>query len=138
MPGLTFSNELISRDEGQHTDFACLLYSMISNKLSKEEFEEIIREAVIIEKEFILESLSCRLIGMNNDLMSDYIEFVSDRLCNQLGYGAIYNTENPFDFMELISLRPKSNFFEVRVGEYAKKGMSENKEGDDFLLSDSF
>jgi ribonucleoside-diphosphate reductase beta chain len=138
MPGLTFSNELISRDEGQHTDFACLLYSMISNKLSREEFEDIIKEAVEIEKEFILESLSCRLIGMNNELMSDYIEFVSDRLCNQLGYDKIYNTSNPFDFMELISLRPKSNFFEVRVGEYAKKGMSENKEGDDFLLSDSF
>ena len=116
MPGLTFSNELISRDEGLHTDFAVLLYSMIHNKLSEEIIYEMFREAVKIEKEFIIESIPCNLIGMNSELMSQYIEFVADRLLTQLNYEKIWNTENPFDFMELISLRPKSNFFEVRVG----------------------
>jgi ribonucleoside-diphosphate reductase beta chain len=136
MPGLTFSNELISRDEGQHTDFAVLLYSMINNKLTFNELEDMIREAVEIEKEFIIDILPCKLIGMNSVLMSQYIEFVADRLVNQLGYPKIWGTSNPFDFMELISLRPKSNFFEVRVGEYKKSGIGEEKT--DFCLSQSF
>ena len=119
MPGLTFSNELISRDEGLHTQFACLLYSMLDNKLSKEIVYEIIIDAVNIEKEFIIDSLPCRLIGMNSDMMSEYIEFVADRLLLQLGYNKIYNTENPFQFMELISLENKTNFFEKRVAEYS-------------------
>lgn len=119
MPGLTFSNELISRDEGMHTDFACLLYSMIEKKLSKEIFYSIIQEAVDIEKEFIVHSLSCKLIGMNCEMMIEYIEFVADRLILQLGYDKIYNTENPFQFMELISLENKTNFFEKRVAEYS-------------------
>jgi ribonucleoside-diphosphate reductase beta chain len=119
MPGLTFSNELISRDEGMHTDFAVLLYSMLENKLSENLIHEIISEAVIIEKEFILESIPCDLIGMNSDRMSQYIEFVADRLLVQLGYTKLYNTSNPFDFMELISLDNKTNFFEKRVSEYS-------------------
>ena len=119
MPGLTFSNELISRDEGMHTDFAVLLYSMLENKLSESLIHEIISEAVIIEKEFILESIPCDLIGMNSDRMSQYIEFVADRLLVQLGYTKLYNTSNPFDFMELISLDNKTNFFEKRVSEYS-------------------
>ena len=134
MAGLTFSNELISRDEGLHTDFACLLYSKINNKLSIENFNNIIKEAVNIEIEFITKSLPCKLIGMNSNLMKNYIEFVADRLCNQLGYKKIYNTKNPFDFMELISLRPKSNFFEVRVGEYIKTDVNKN----DFNSNDYF
>lgn len=133
MPGLTFSNELISRDEGQHTDFAVLLYSMLQNKLSYPEIEDMIREAVSIEKEFIIDSLPCKLIGMNASLMSTYIEFVADRLVNQLGYPKIWGSENPFEFMELISLRPKSNFFEVRVGEYQKAGVGEGEEEFGFL-----
>jgi len=121
MPGLTFSNELISKDEGMHCEFACLLYNdFIKNKLDEETVHQIFEEAVEIEKEFITESISCNMIGMNAELMKQYIEFVSDRLLSQLGYGKIWNSDNPFDFMELISLRPKSNFFEVRVGEYAK------------------
>ena len=103
MPGLTSSNELISRDEGLHTDFAVLLYSMLFEKLPEETIHSIIQEAVEIEKEFIIESIPCRLIGMNSDLMSQYIEFVADRLIVQLGYSKIYNTANPFDFMEMIS-----------------------------------
>jgi len=134
MAGLTFSNELISRDEGLHTDFACLLYSKINNKLSIENFNNILKEAVNIEIEFITKSLPCKLIGMNSNLMKNYIEFVADRLCNQLGYKKIYNTQNPFDFMELISLRPKSNFFEVRVGEYIKTDVNKN----DFNSNDYF
>jgi len=134
MAGLTFSNELISRDEGLHTDFACLLYSKINNKLSIENFNNILKEAVNIEIEFITKSLPCKLIGMNSNLMKNYIEFVADRLCNQLGYKKIYNTKNPFDFMELISLRPKSNFFEVRVGEYIKTDVNKN----DFNSNDYF
>lgn len=128
MPGLTFSNELISKDEGTHCYFACLLYSYIKNKIKPEIIYEIIKEAVIIEKEFITESIPCALIGMNADMMKQYIEFVSDRLLVQLGYEKIWNTSNPFDFMEMISLRPKSNFFEIRVGEYAKSTISENNE----------
>ena len=119
MPGLSFSNELISRDEALHCEFAVLLYSKMINKLKKEKIYEIIKEAVEIEKEFICEALPCRLIGMNSELMSQYIEFVSDRLILQLGYNKIFNTANPFDFMELISLEGKSNFFEKKVSEYA-------------------
>ena len=120
MPGLTFSNELISRDEGMHTDFAVSLYKMLENKLSQNEIYELIIEALQIEKEFILEALPCSLIGMNSELMGQYLEFVADRLIIQLGYEPYWNTGNPFEFMELISLRPKSNFFENRVGEYRK------------------
>lgn len=138
MPGLTFSNELISRDEGQHTDFACLLYSMVIDKLDISEVYELFNEAVEIEKEFILDSLSCRLIGMNSVLMGQYIEFVADRLLNQLGYEKLYGSKNPFSFMELISLRPKSNFFEVRVGEYVKAKVGTNEELNNFEISDDF
>ena len=119
MPGLTFSNELISRDEALHTEFAIMLYKKLTKKLSKKKVIEIIKEAVDIEKEFICDALPCRLISMNSKLMSEYIEFVADRLIVQLGYDAIYNTPNPFDFMELISIEGKTNFFEKRVGEYA-------------------
>jgi len=119
LPGLTFSNELISRDEALHTEFAILLYSKLNNKLTETQFKTIIIEAVDIEKEFICDALSCNLIGMNKKLMSQYIEFVSDRLAVQLGYSKIYNASNPFDFMELISIEGKTNFFEKRVGEYA-------------------
>ena len=119
MPGLTFSNELISRDEGMHTDFAVLLYSKLENKLDKKIIYEIIKDAVEIEKEFINDSISCAMIGMNVKLMSEYIEFVADRLTYQLGYPKIFNTKNPFDFMQLISMENKTNFFEKRVGEYS-------------------
>ena len=119
MPGLTFSNELISRDEALHTEFAVLLYNKLTKKLPKAKIVEVIKEAVEIEKEFICEALPCRLIGMNAGLMSQYIEFVADRLALQLGIQEIYNTANPFEFMEMISLEGKTNFFEKRVGEYA-------------------
>ena len=119
MPGLTFSNELISRDEALHTEFAVLLYNKLNKKLDKKRINEIIKEAVDIEKEFICDALPCRLIGMNSELMSQYIEFVADRLIVQLGYDKIYNTSNPFNFMEMISIEGKTNFFEKRVGEYA-------------------
>lgn len=125
MPGLTFSNELISRDEGLHTDFACLLYERhLVEKLSQARIEEIICEAVKIEKEFVCGALPVRLIGMNHDLMSQYIEFVADRLLDALGHEKVYNTKNPFDFMEMISLQGKTNFFEKRVGEYQKAGVN--------------
>jgi len=123
MPGLTFSNELISRDEGLHCEFACLLYSMLSQKLSKEEVNHIITDAVEIEKEFITEALPVNLIGMNAKLMSQYIEFVADRWLVELGYDKVYNATNPFDFMEMISLQGKTNFFEKRVGDYQKSGV---------------
>jgi ribonucleoside-diphosphate reductase subunit M2 len=119
MPGLTFSNELISRDEALHTEFAALLYTKLTKKIQKHRVYDIVKEAVEIEKEFISEALPCRLIGMNAKLMSQYIEFVADRLLLQLGYDKIYNASNPFDFMEMISLAGKTNFFERRVGEYA-------------------
>jgi ribonucleotide reductase beta subunit family protein with ferritin-like domain len=119
MPGLCHSNELISRDEGLHTEFAVLVYSMLVDKPSKETVVEIIKEAVELEKEFITESLPCALIGMNQKLMKQYIEYVSDRLLLMLGLEKIYNVENPFDWMELISVQGKTNFFEKRVGEYA-------------------
>ena len=119
MPGLTFSNELISRDEALHTEFAILLYKKLLNPLSAAKVTDIIRQAVTIEQEFICEALPCRLIGMNAPQMAKYIEFVADRLAVQLGYPSIYSTANPFDFMELISIEGKTNFFEKRVGEYA-------------------
>jgi ribonucleotide reductase beta subunit family protein with ferritin-like domain len=126
LPGLTFSNELISKDEAMHCELAILLYSKIKNKINEKRIEEIFKEAVEIEKEFITDSIPCHMIGMNADLMKQYIEFVSDRLLVQLGYNKIWNTKNPFEWMELISLRPKSNFFELRVGEYSKSKLSEN------------
>jgi ribonucleotide reductase beta subunit family protein with ferritin-like domain len=119
MPGLTFSNELISRDEALHTEFAILLYSKIQRKLPKKKIHDIIKDAVEIEKEFITEAIPCRLIGMNSKLMCQYIEFVADRLVVQLGYDKIYNSANPFDFMELISMESKVNFFERTNSEYA-------------------
>lgn len=119
MPGLTFSNELISRDEGMHTELACLVYKKLLNKLDKETIYNIVREAVQIEKEFIIDALPCRLIGMNSDLMSQYIEFVADRIIVQLGYKKIYNKTNPFTFMELISLEQKGNFFETKISAYS-------------------
>lgn len=119
LPGLTFSNELISRDEALHTEFAVLLYNKLQKKLTKKRIHEIISEAVEIEKEFITESIPCRMIGMNAKLMCQYIEFVADRLCVQLGYDKIFNSTNPFDFMELISVETKVNFFERTNSEYA-------------------
>tara|TARA_Y100000991_G_scaffold214806_1_gene203426 strand:- start:555 stop:1556 length:1002 start_codon:yes stop_codon:yes gene_type:complete len=119
MPGLTFSNELISKDEGLHTDFAVCLYKLLENKLNKNIVHMIINDAVIIEKKFINDSIPCAMIGMNSKLMSDYIEFVADRLIYQLGYPKLYNTENPFEFMQFISMENKTNFFEKRVGEYS-------------------
>ena len=123
MKGLAHSNELISRDEGLHTDFACLLYSMLETKLSKEEIYNIICDAVEVEKEFVTDSLPVSLIGMNAELMSRYIEFVADRLLVALDYPKVYNVENPFPFMEMISLNGKTNFFERRVSEYTKPGV---------------
>lgn len=123
MPGLTFSNELISRDEGMHCEFACLLYSMLETKLSEEQVHGIIRDAVEIEKEFVTDALPVNLIGMNAKLMQQYIEFVADRWVGELGYNKIYNATNPFDFMEMISLQGKTNFFEKRVGDYQKSGV---------------
>ena len=119
MPGLTFSNELISRDEALHTEFAVLLYNKLEKKLSKKKIKEIISEAVEIEKEFICDALPCRLIGINSNMMGQYIEFMGDRLAVQLGNEKIYNASNPFDFMEMISLESKTNFFESRVSDYA-------------------
>ena len=123
LPGLTFSNELISRDEGLHCDFACLLYSYLQSPLSVERVHQIIGNAVIIEKEFISEALPVELIGMNSKLMCQYIEFCADRLIFSLGYPKIYNASNPFDWMELISMQGKTNFFEKRVGDYQKAGV---------------
>ena len=136
MPGLTFSNELISRDEALHCEFAILLYSKLVKKIDKARIHELIKEAVDIEIEFICDALPCRLIGMNSELMTQYIQFVADRLCVQLGYKKIYNVVNPFDFMELISLEGKTNFFEKRNDSYAlaNKTVSE----DVFILSDDF
>jgi ribonucleoside-diphosphate reductase subunit M2 len=128
MPGLTFSNELISRDEALHTEFAVLLYNKLQKKMTKSRIYEIIKEAVDIETEFICEALPCRLIGMNAQLMTQYIQFVADRLCLQLGYDKIYSVANPFDFMELISLESKTNFFEKRVDSYS---LAEKTKADD-------
>ncbi len=139
MPGLTFSNELISRDEGMHCEFACLLYKMLDNKLTKEAATAIITDAVEIEKEFISDALPVSLIGMNAKLMSQYIEFVADRWLTELGYDKVYNASNPFDFMEMISLQGKTNFFEKRVGDYQKSGVLGNtQESKSFSLDEDF
>ncbi|MFZ5976151.1 MAG: ribonucleoside-diphosphate reductase [Hydrotalea flava] len=139
MPGLTFSNELISRDEGLHCEFACLLYKMLQNKLSEAQVKSIITDAVTIEKEFITEALPVDLIGMNAKLMQQYIEFVADRWLVELGYPKVYNATNPFDFMEMISLQGKTNFFEKRVGDYQKAGvMSTNNVSQSFSLDEDF
>lgn len=132
MPGLTFSNELISRDESMHTDFAVLLYKR-QEPLTQEVLHSIVKEAVTIEKEFIVDSLPCKLIGMNSDSMSQYIEFVADRLCTQLGYSKIFQATNPFSWMEMISLEGKTNFFEKRVGEYA---LANTEKTDDMFSAD--
>lgn len=139
MPGLTFSNELISRDEGMHCDFACLLYTKhLLNKLSKETVQKIITDAVEIEKEFVSDAIPVKLIGMNADMMCQYIEFCADRLLLELGNSRVYNVENPFDFMELISLQGKTNFFEKRVGDYQKSGVMSKKEDNVFRLDEDF
>jgi ribonucleoside-diphosphate reductase beta chain len=138
MPGLSFSNELISRDEGLHCDFACLLYNnYVVNKMPKEQIKEIILDAVKIEKEFILDALPVKLIGMNSDLMAQYIEFVADRLLVELGNEKVFNATNPFDFMEMISIQGKTNFFEKRVGEYQKAGVL-NNDDQTFSLDEDF
>jgi ribonucleoside-diphosphate reductase subunit M2 len=136
LKGLTFSNELISRDEALHAEFAILLYNKLKNRLSKSVFVSIIREAVDIEVEFICNALPCRLIGMNSDLMTKYIYFVADRMCVQMGYDKIYNVANPFDWMELISIESKSNFFENKVSEYALA--NRDKVGDVFDFNADF
>ena len=142
MPGLTFSNELISRDEGMHCDFACLLYSMLTHKLSDATVHKLVGDAVVHEKEFICEALSVDLIGMNKHMMAQYIEFVADRLLVALDHPKLYNAMNPFDWMELISLQGKTNFFEKRVGEYQKAGvmgsLNGNKECGEFALDADF
>ena len=153
MPGLTFSNELISRDEGLHTDFACLLFSHLNNRPSKQAVQDVITEAVTIEQEFLTESLPCALLGMNATLMKQYIEFVADRLLVALGNQKYYNSTNPFDFMESISLTGKTNFFEKRVGDYQKAGVmasttkkdsigeaaeNKNENGGDFNFDEDF
>lgn len=138
MPGLTFSNELISRDEGLHTDFACLLYSMLQHRLSQDEIHGIIKDALEIECEFITESLPVELIGMNAKLMTQYLKFVADRLVVSLGYEKIYNTTNPFEWMEMISLQGKTNFFEKRVGDYQKAGVMAKSSGTETQTQDAF
>ena len=138
MPGLSFSNELISRDEGLHCDFACLLYSMLENKLDPQEVEDIITEAVVFEKEFVTDALPVSLIGMNANLMTEYIEFVADRLLVSLGNEKVYHTQNPFPWMDLISLQGKTNFFEKRVGDYQKAGVMASREKQTFSLDEDF
>lgn len=153
MPGLTFSNELISRDEGMHTDFACLLFSHLNNRPSKQAVQDVITEAVAIEQEFLTEALPCALLGMNATLMKQYIEFVADRLLLALGNQKYYKATNPFDFMESISLAGKTNFFEKRVGDYQKAGVmastnkkevvegqeeKKNENGGDFSFDEDF
>ncbi len=139
MPGLTFSNELISRDEGMHCDFACLLYNEhIVNKLDKSVIQGMITDSVEIEKEFVSDALPVGLIGMNSDLMCQYIEFVADRLLESLGNDKVYNVENPFPWMELISLQGTTNFFEKRVGDYQKSGVMADKDKQVFSLDEDF
>ena len=138
MPGLTFSNELISRDEGLHCDFACLLYGYLQNKLDPERVQSIIADAVRIEQEFVTDALPVSLIGMNAKNMANYIEFVADRLLVSLGCGKIYNTANPFDFMEMISVQGKTNFFEKRVAEYQKAGVMSERTENAFSLDEDF
>ncbi len=134
MPGLTFSNEFISRDEALHTEFAVLLYSKLNAPLDQTRVHKIVHEAVDIETEFICDALPCRLIGMNSDMMRKYIQFVADRLCVQLGFDKIYGTKNPFEFMEMISLESKTNFFESRVSDYA---LADKKREDDVFDMDA-
>lgn len=138
MPGLCFSNELISRDEGLHCDFACLLYNKLVNKLPQARIHEIVGDAVTIEKEFIRDALPVSLIGMNCDLMCQYIEFVADRLLVSLNCEKLYNAVNPFDWMDMISLQGKTNFFEKRVGEYAKAGVGVDASQQVFSLDEEF
>jgi ribonucleoside-diphosphate reductase beta chain len=139
MPGLSFSNELISRDEGLHCDFACLLYNNhLVNKLPQQQVVDIILDAVEIEKEFILDALPVKLIGMNSDLMSQYIEFVADRLLVELNCPKQFNVNNPFDFMDMISIQGKTNFFEKRVAEYQKAGVMNGKDNHTFSVDDDF
>lgn len=139
MPGLSFSNELISRDEGLHCDFACLLYNNhLVNKLSNETVTKIITDAVEIEKEFVTDAIPVKLIGMNAELMTQYIEFVADRLLGELGCQKVYNTTNPFDFMDMISIQGKTNFFEKRVAEYQKAGVLNSGENQSFSLDEDF
>merc|ERR1712012_399759 len=138
MPGLTFSNELISRDEGLHTDFACLMFKHLVNKPSKDRIYEIVKDAVEIECEFLTDALPVALIGMNCDLMVQYIKFVADRLLVELDCEKVYKTTNPFDFMDMISLEGKTNFFEKRVGEYQKMGVMSSKEDNKFTLDADF
>lgn len=138
MPGLTFSNELISRDEGLHCDFACLMFKYLVQKPTKERVYEIISEAVKIEKKFLTEALPVNLIGMNCTLMCQYIEFVADHLLRDLGFGNLYGTANPFGFMELISLEGKTNFFEKKVGEYQKMGVTNKKLSNVFTINEDF
>lgn len=138
LPGLTFSNELISRDEALHTEFAVLLYNKLEKKISKKKIQEIICEAVEIEKEFINDAIPCRMIGMNSDMMSKYIEFVADRLAVQLGNDKIYNSSNPFDWMEMISLEGKTNFFEKVVSDYSLSTKEGKENAFDFGGSDDF
>merc|ERR1711896_12357 len=142
MPGLTFSNELISRDEGLHTEFACLLYGMLQHRLPDSVVHHIIKGAVTAERKFICDALSCDLIGMNNELMTKYIEFVADRLLTALGHPKLFGSSNPFDWMELISLQGMTNFFEKRVGEYQKAGVmastAEKGDGVGFSLDVDF
>lgn len=135
MPGLTFSNELISRDEGLHTDFACLMHSKLRNKAEPERIRSIVEEAVDIELDFVRSALPVALLGMNAELMSDYIRFVADRLMRELEQEPIYGSPNPFPWMELISLQGKSNFFEKRVGEYARAGMQSSSDSSGALSS---
>ena len=139
MPGLTFSNELISRDEGLHRDFACLLYSHLKDRPAESVVHEIVSEAVSIEKEFVCDALPVNLVGMNKNLMSEYVEYVADHLLAELGMGKLYGTPNPFDWMELISLQGKTNFFEKRVGEYQKSNvMNGSENGHTFRTDEDF
>jgi ribonucleoside-diphosphate reductase beta chain len=138
MPGLSTSNEFISRDEGMHCDFACLLYGMLQSKLTHEQVLNIIKDAVVNEHEFVTDALPVSLIGMNAKLMCQYIEFVADRLLNSLGYPKHYKSENPFDFMEMISLQGKTNFFEKRVSEYKKQGVGQTQEENVFKMDEDF
>ena len=138
MPGLSTSNEFISRDEGMHCDFACLLYGMLENKLTKERVTTIIRDAVVFEHEFVTDALPVSLIGMNAKLMCQYIEFVADRLLVSLGCEKTFHSQNPFDFMEMISLQGKTNFFEKRVSEYKKASVGQQQIDNVFKLDEDF
>jgi len=141
MPGLTFSNELISRDEGLHAEFACMVYGMLNNKLPEDVVHDIVKGAIETERSFICDALPCDLIGMNSELMTRYIEFVADRLLASLGHSKLFGVSNPFDWMELISLQGKTNFFEKRVGEYQKAGVmaaGDTEESKGFSLDADF